>query len=507
MTGDWLVVPFLLPLVAGALLLIVERYRPRWQAPFGVVATLLLLLVAWRLLQFADRDDIGVYLLGNWPAPFGIVLVVDRLAALLILLTSVVALASQVAARGIAPRGAHFQAFFQFQLAGLNGAFMTGDLFNLFVCFEVLLIASYALLLHDGGGRALRAGFHYVVINLVASTLFLVAATLLYGVTGTLNMADLAVRLAALPEANAGLAQAAAMLLLVVFGIKAALLPLGFWLPATYSAASGPVAVLFSVMTKVGVYGVLRVSMLLFGGAAGPMEGWGAPALLALGIATIAFGAIGTLAADRLSTLIGALVLVSSGTLIAAITLGTGALAGALYYLVHSTLAVALLFLLAAAIGAQRGVTADNFATAPPVAQPVTLGALFVGAAAAAAGMPPFAGFIGKVLMLEGSRGAAHAAWFWAALLAGGIVAVFALGRAGSRVFWKVRGAAVGAAMPASTAAGVGMLAAALLAWMFAAGPAVRYAGATARQLAQPGLYVDAVARKAPVPSPAGDHR
>ncbi len=184
--GDHLLVaPIVLPLAAGAVLLVVERWWPQRQGTLSLAATLLQLAVAVALLRRADSGSIGVYLLGNWPAPFGIALVQDRLAALMVALTAVVALASLVFARaGWHARGPHFHAFFQFQLAGLNGAFLTGDLFNLFVCFEVLLIASYALLLHDARGRALRSGFHYVVINLAGSSLFLIAASLFYGLAG-----------------------------------------------------------------------------------------------------------------------------------------------------------------------------------------------------------------------------------------------------------------------------------------------------------------------------------
>jgi multicomponent K+:H+ antiporter subunit D len=498
MTQAWLIAPVLLPLVTATVLLGVERLRPRWQGPLALAATLGALVIAVRLLLVADTGAVAVYLLGNWAAPFGIVLVLDRLSALLLVLTGVVALASLAAGLAIADRGPHFHAFFQFQLAGLNGAFLTGDLFNLFVFFEVLLIASYALLLHDARGRALRAGLHFVVINLVGSAFVLLAAGLLYGVTGTLNFADLAVRLRDVTPFDAGLARAAAMLLLVVFAIKAALLPLGFWLPETYAAAPGPVAVLFAVMTKVGVYGIVRVSMLLFGGGDGPLAGWGGVTMTVLGLATIAFGALAALAAPALLQLVGALVLVSSGTLIAAAALGTPALAGALYYLVHSALAAALLYLVAYAIARQRGVRADRFRTGPPVTQPLLLGTLFFVGAAAVAGLPPFAGFIGKVLMLQGTLDVAVAAWFWAAVLCGGLAMLFALARAGSRVFWKTAGVATGVRLDAGASLALAILVVTSLLWMVAAGGATRYAAETAQQLAHPAIYVEAVARALP---------
>jgi len=170
---------------------------------------------------------------------------VDRLSALMVLLTQLVALPSLwYACGGWDQRGRHFHAIFQFQLMGLNGAFLTGDLFNLFVFFEILLIASYVLLLHGLGAERLRMGLHYVVLNLVGSALFLVGLAMVYSLAGTLNMADLSLHLAALEGDSVGLARSAAGVLLVVFGLKAALVPLSFWLPGTYANAPGPVAAL-----------------------------------------------------------------------------------------------------------------------------------------------------------------------------------------------------------------------------------------------------------------------
>ncbi len=501
----WLVVPILLPLLAAALLLLTERVWPRWQAPVSLVVALALLFVALRLLAIADTGHIGVYLLGNWQAPFGIVLVVDRLTALMLVLTAVVALASLAAGWRLAASGEHFHVFLQLQLAGLNGAFLTGDVFNLFVFFEVLLIASYALMLHGAGGRTLRAGLHFVVVNLVGAALFLIAASLLYGVAGTLNFADLAVKLAILPEWNAGLARAAALLLLVVFGIKAALLPLGFWLPETYSTAPGPIAALFAIMTKVGIYAILRVSLTVYGGNVdangGLLAEQGPPAMFLLGVLTILFGACGVLTAKRLIALVAFLVLISSGTLIAASTLGTAALAGALYYLVHTTLAVAALFLIVHAIADQRGPRTDRFGSGPPLAQPALLGIVFLVGATAAAGLPPLPGFIGKVLMLQGSAQAPMASWFWIAVLGSGLVATYALARAGGSMFWKTHGTAVGLPVSGGVRTGLALLGVASVFWMVGAGGATRYTQATAEQLGSRQGYIDAVLQQAPVPS------
>ncbi len=495
------VLPVVLPLLAAALQLVVERRWPRAQMPITLTVTLALLLVAGALLRRADSGAVDVYLLGNWRAPFGIALALDRLAALLLALTAGVAVvAATHSATGWARRGPHFHAFFLFQIAGLNGAFLTADLFNLFVFFEVLLIASYALLLHGAGGRALRSGFHYVVINLVGSSLFLIAASLFYGLTGTLNFADLAQRIAAAPVADRELLGVAGMLLLVVFALKAAILPLGFWLPDTYRAAPAPVAVLFAVMTKVGIYAIVRVTTLLFGASGGVLAGLGAVPLYVLGVGTVALGALGALSADRFKGLVASLIVVSAGTLVAAVATGAQAvLAGALYYLVHSTLAAAFLFLLADPIARQRGDDGDRLQSGARMTDATLLGLLTLFGAMAIAGLPPLSGFIGKVGLLEASRGLPEAASLWTAVLAAGFVATIALARAGSRIFWKQH---PGAALAAPATAGrmvsaeriaIGALLIALLALIAFAAPVQRYMRDTALQLHAPSAYVGRV--------------
>jgi multicomponent K+:H+ antiporter subunit D len=501
----WIVAPILLPLFAAAALLVLERFAPRAQAPVAFAATLAGVAVAVALFAHAGGGAVDVHLLGNWPAPYGIALVLDRLSALMIALTAVLALPGMLYGEArFAERAPHFRAFFQLELAGLNGAFLTGDLFNLFVCFELLLIASYALLLHAAGPRALANGFRYVVVNLVGSSLFLVAASLLYGITGTLNLADLAIKAATVPPESVGLLRAAGLMLLVGFAIKAAVVPLGYWLPGAYAAAPAPATVLFALMTKVGVYAVLRVGTVAFGPDGGALAGLGGDILFVLGIATIVVAAIGCWAARRLGSLAAFLVMLSAGTLVAAVSAGPGGtLPGALYYAAHSTIAGALLFLLADAIGHQRGETGDALVTGPPVGRPVLLGLLFVLAAAANAGLPPLSGFIGKFAILEGALGTAHVRGLWAAMLAGGLFATVALARAGTRVFWKVLPEpAVVARMAPSELGAIAILGACLLALATFAAPAQRYAAATAAQLQAPETYVRAVLGAPPVPAP-----
>ncbi|NML30163.1 monovalent cation/H+ antiporter subunit D [Paraburkholderia antibiotica] len=344
-----LLLPILIPLFAAGFIVALPLRRKRVQRALNAVAIVALLPVACLLMARAAQGEIVSYALGAWPAPFGIALQLDRLGALMLLLTAVLAVCCLLGTSGDdTRRGRYFRALFQFQLMGLNGAFLAGDLFNLFVFFELLLIASYALLLHGGGARRVRNGLHYLLMNLVGSSFFLIAIGVLYGITGTLNMADMGERLARLDPATLPLAQFAGAMLMLVFGLKAAVFPMSFWLPQAYRSAIGPVAALFAIMTKVGIYAMLRCDALLFGAAGGVLDGFMHQWAWWLAIATIVFGALGALAVSSLKTTTGYLVLVSVGLLIAAVTQQTPlAWSALLYYLISTTLCTGALFLLA----------------------------------------------------------------------------------------------------------------------------------------------------------------
>ncbi|MGH8797798.1 MAG: monovalent cation/H+ antiporter subunit D, partial [Caldimonas sp.] len=478
--------PILLSLLAAALMLLMGESRRPWKALVNVAACALGLGTAvWLLLWVDSRAApaaFGIYLPSNWPVPFGIVLALDRLSALMLVLTATIALASVLFSVARWHRaGVHFHPLFQIQLMGLNGAFLTGDLFNLFVFFEVMLVASYGLLLHGSGRARVQAGLHYIAVNLFASALFLVGVAMLYGVTGTLNMADMAHKLAQIPAGDRGLLHAGAALLGLAFLAKAAMWPLNFWLVPAYAAATAPVAALFSVMTKVGVYAVLRLWTLFFPHDAGISVLFGAEALVWSGLATLAFGAVGVLGAQRLARLGGYSLIVSAGTLLAAIGFGQAALTGgALYYLASSTLAVSALFLLIELVERSRRMGADaplpeiGREDAPFLLEPVDvappegvnlddleqaligrampaamvfLGLSFVVCALLVAGLPPLSGFVAKFAMLAalldpGGLGAAAlpigvARWTLLALLIGsGLASTLALVRAGIRYFW-----------------------------------------------------------------------
>ena len=491
--NHWLILPVLLPLFAGCALLLVGE---RLQRGLSLLATLTLLPLAAVLLQQADSGVVQFYALGNWRPPFGIILVLDRLSALMIAATALLASLSPIyALRGDDKRGKRFHPLFQFQLLGLNGAFLTGDLFNLFVFFEILLIASYALLLHGGGAGRVRAGVHYVVLNLVGSAFFLIAVGTLYGITGTLNMAHMAERVAQLSAEQAPLVRAAALLLLVVFGLKAALLPLYFWLPRAYAEATAPVAALFSIMTKVGIYSILRVYTLIFGEQAGELANLAQAWLWPLALAGIVAGALGALAATTLQAMLSYLVVVSAGTLLAAIALGTPeALSAALYYLLHSIWVAGGLFLLADLIARQRGDKAGRLVQGPALLQPHLLGGAFFFGAIAVAGLPPLSGFLGKLMLLRSVTGGSEAVALWSVVLLSGLVTIVALSRAGSTLFWRTGNTVLGSAErePVKLLATFGLLASAPL-MVVAARPLLTYAQATAAQLLDAGLYRQAI--------------
>ncbi|OBY92926.1 monovalent cation/H+ antiporter subunit D [Pseudomonas sp. AU11447] len=491
--NHWLILPVLLPLFAGCALLLVGD---RLQRGLSLLATLALLPLAAVLLQQADSGVVQFYALGNWQPPFGIILVLDRLSALMIAATALLASLSLIyALRGDDKRGKRFHPLFQFQLLGLNGAFLTGDLFNLFVFFEILLIASYALLLHGGGAGRVRAGVHYVVLNLVGSAFFLIAVGTLYGITGTLNMAHMAERVAQLSVEQAPLVRAAALLLLVVFGLKAALLPLYFWLPRAYAEATAPVAALFSIMTKVGIYSILRVYTLIFGEQAGELANLAQVWLWPLALAGIVAGALGALAATTLQGLLSYLVVVSAGTLLAAIALGTPeALSAALYYLLHSIWVAGGLFLLADLIARQRGDKTGRLVQGPALLQPHLLGGAFFFGAIAVAGLPPLSGFLGKLMLLRSVSGGSEAIALWSVVLVSGLVTIVALSRAGSTLFWRTGLSVLGSANrePVKMLASFGLLASAPL-MVVAARPLIDYTQAAAVQLLDAGLYRHAI--------------
>lgn len=491
-----IIVPVLLPLLTGILLILLTGRRLALIRTVSLLSSAALVFVCAELLVSSMSGQIEVYALGNWAPPFGIVLVLDRLSALMLMLTSVLAFFSLLyAIRNNDGPGDNLHGLVYFLLLGVNGAFLTGDIFNLFVFFEILLLASYALLLHGGGAKRAKFGLHYVVLNLAGSALFLIAVSTLYGLTGTLNMADMALKVARIDPADAPVVATAAMLLLIVFGLKAAIVPLYFWLPRAYAAASAPVAALFAVMTKVGVYTIIRVYPLIFGDMAGPLANVVQPWLWPLALITLALGVIGALAARQLRVQIAYLVIVSVGTLLAGVALNSeAALSATMYYLLHSTWICGALFLLADVIKRQRGASSDKIISGPIMPQATLLGSLFFIAAISVVGLPPLSGFIGKVMLLKAAETGAQSFWLWGVLLGGSLAVIMALSRSGSTFFWRTeeRVAETQRADSWELFAIVGLLSSSFA--LALCGDAVmRFTNALARQIMTPDIYIHAV--------------
>lgn len=434
--------PVLIPLIGGVFILLARQAGLNLQRLLSFLLVLILLAVSVELMSIASQGSPQVYALGNWVAPYGIVLVLDQLSALMILITAILAVGAlwYAISTRMDAQGSHFHVLFQIQLFGLNGAFMTGDVFNLFVFFEVLLLASYGLMLHGGGRLRTKAGLQYVVINLIGSTLFLFAVGALYGVLGTLNIADMANKVALLSTEDQGVVAAAGLLLLLVFGIKAAMFPLYLWLPQAYANAAAPVAALFAIMTKVGLYAIIRVHGTVFGENAQELAFFYTPWLLGLGLVTMILAALGVMAARGLREQVAYLVLASIATLLIGIGLNTpAALSASLYYLIHSTLIAGGFFLLADIIARGKGSFEDQFKSGPAVPQAILIGSTFIFAAIAMVGMPPLSGFFGKVLILSSALNHDYFGWILTFVLVSSLIMIIAMARSGSVLFYHIQ--------------------------------------------------------------------
>lgn len=533
--NSWLqhlpILPVAIPLIAAAVMLLLRDTHRQGRLLISSISFAAQLGVAVLLLGMVTGkistnwpDGVGVYLLGDWPAPFGIVAVVDRLTVIMLMLAVLLGSATWVYATARWDRaGVHFHALFQFLLMGLNGAFLTGDLFNLFVFFEVLLVASYGLMLHGSGRERVGAGLHYIAINLVSSFLLLIALAIIYGISGTLNMADLAVRAAELSPPDRRLFEAGAAVLGVAFLIKAAAWPLNFWLPPAYGNASPPVAGMFAIMTKVGIYALVRIgSLLVPDGAPGTFSGdWMFP----VGIATLVFASIGLLAADNVQRQAGYAVIMSSGLLLAAFGMPGVALTGpALFYMVSSVLAIGAFFMLLEMIARTQPFGAELLATSQEVlhlddadpfehtddtvgvtipAAMAFLGLSFFACALVVTGLPPFSGFVGKFSMLSAaldSTTSTFAAAPWvliAAALSSGLIGLIALCRTGIRLFWTPENIAI-PTLRVREAVPVGALILSCLCMTIWAGPIMEYMQETADYLGRPMSYINAVLSHSP---------
>ncbi len=430
--------PVLLPLLGAAAALLVGGRHPRLQRTLSIAVLSAVLAVSVTLLLLADAAGAEAVSVGGWPVPLGIVLVVDRLSALMLVVAGTVGLGVLVFAVGQGAADGDeetpisiFHPTFLVLMAGVANAFLAGDLFNLYVGFEILLTASYVLLTLGGSAPRIRAGVTYIVVSLLSSLLFLAAIALVYAATGTVTMAELATRLAELPP---GLQLLLQSVLLIAFCIKAAVFPLSAWLPDSYPTAPAPVTAVFAgLLTKVGVYAIIRTQTLLFpGGALDTVLMWAA-------LATMLIGILGAIAQTDIRRILSFTLVSHIGYMVFGIALGTAAgLAGAIFYVVHHIAIQTTLFLVAGLVERQGGTTAVDRLGGLAGASPV-LAVLFFVPAMNLAGIPPFSGFIGKLGLLE--AGVAEGSALPLTLVAAGAVTslltLIAVGRVWSRAFWR----------------------------------------------------------------------
>ncbi len=490
----WLVpLPVVLPLFGAGLALALYR-NARIQRVISVVVLSLVLVVSAVLLVQADAGPLVVDV-GNWAAPVGIDLVVDRLSALMLTVSSAVTLCvllyslAQGEADGdeAAPVSIYHPTYLVLT-AGVANAFLSGDLFNIYVGFEILLAASFVLLTMGGTGERIRAGSIYVVVALLSSVLFLVALALTYAATGTVNLAQLAERL---PEIDPGIRLLLQVLLLLAFGIKAAIFPLSAWLPDSYPTAPAPVTAVFAgLLTKVGVYAIIRVQTLLF------PEGRLDDVLMWAALATMLVGILGAVAQDDIKRLLSFTLVSHIGFMIFGIALGSQAgSTAAIYYVAHHITVQTALFLVVGLIERRGGTTSLDMLGGLAKLAPV-LAVLFFVPAMNLAGIPPLSGFLGKVGLMQ--AGVADGSVLAITLVIGGaltsLLTLYALVKAWNKAFWQTppaplpdRRLPVGMIGPAAALVVLG------LGLTVAAGPLYEYTQRTATDLAERTPYIEAV--------------
>ncbi|KAF0849099.1 Na+/H+ antiporter subunit D [Nocardia caishijiensis] len=436
---DLAALPVLVPLLAAAITLIFGR-RPRIQRLVSTVALSGVLVISAVLLYLADRDGTTAVQIGGWPTPIGVTLVVDRLSAAMLLVSAFVLLLVSIygAGQNISDGDENqptsiYRPTYLVLTAGVSMAFLAGDLFNLFVGFELLLAASFVLLTVGATEERIRTGIAYVMVSMVSSMIFLIGIGLTYAATGTLNLAQLAVRLEATPQ---GVRTACYAVLLVAFGIKAAVFPLSSWLPDSYPTAPAPVTAVFAgLLTKVGVYAIIRTHTLWF------PDGAFDDILLVCGLATMVVGILGAIAQTDIRRLLSFTLVSHIGYMIFGIGLaGSAGLTGAVFYVAHHILVQTALFLAVGLIERQAGSVSlrrlGGLASASPL-----LGLLFLIPALNLGGIPPFSGFIGKVTLLEaGAADGSVLAWV---LVAGSVLTslltLYAVARVWGKAFWRPR--------------------------------------------------------------------
>lgn len=483
--------PVAIPLVTAAATALAWNHRPVQRVLSGAGAALML-LAALALLWQVQAEGIQAIRFGNWAPPFGVVFVADRLGAAMVAITGIMALAAWVfGLADIRAREARagFHPLFHGMLAGVNGAFLTGDIFNLYVWFEVMLITAMGLLVIGRTRAQLDGVLKYAVLNLLSTLFFLAAVALLYGVTGTLNMADLALLL---PRAEPSVAlSVSALLLLCGFGIKAGYFPLFFWLPASYHTASVTVSAVFAgLLTKVGVYACFRVFTLVFS-----VEHNGVREILAVMAAgTMVFGVFGAAVQWDVRRILAFHIVSQIGYMLLGLALATPlALAGGIFYVVHHIIVKANLFFIAGAIH-RAGGSFDVRRSGGLLRRSPLLAVLFLVPALSLGGIPPLSGFWAKFMVVDAALKDA-AFWLAGAALFTGLLTLYSMTKIWTEAFWKepVLPRAQARAVPPPMLAAIGALAALTVLIGLHAEPFIRFAQAAAAELAEPRAYIAAV--------------
>ncbi|MGH9804593.1 MAG: Na+/H+ antiporter subunit D [Candidatus Acidiferrales bacterium] len=489
-----LLLPLLIPLLTAALCLLAWPWR-RLQRALGVLGAAALLAAALGLLENVWSHGIQAAQMGGWPAPFGITLVADLFSAIMVTLAGLMGLAVGVyalASMDPARESFGFYPLYHILLMGICGAFLTGDIFNLYVWFEVMLIASFVLLALGGERAQMEGAIKYVTLNLLSSALFLAAIGILYGVAGTLNMADLALRLGA--TSQPGLVTALAMLLLVAFGIKAAIFPLFFWLPASYHTPPVAVSAIFAgLLTKVGVYALIRVFTLLFVHDIGFTH----TLLLILSGLTMVTGVLGAVAQNEFRRILSFHIISQIGYMILGLALFTPlALAGSVFYIIHHIIVKTNLFLVSGVARRLGGASDLSRLGGLYVTQPA-LAILFLIPALSLAGVPPLSGFFAKLALVKAGLAIEQYAIVATALLVS-LLTLYSMTKIWAEAFWKP--APPGEPLSPEPPRGlrplllpVTTLAALTLALGFGAQPIFELALAAADQLLHPAAYIRAV--------------
>jgi multicomponent Na+:H+ antiporter subunit D len=490
-----LILPILIPLSAGVAAFLCGRRR-LWQSYVSLGGSLLQLGACAMLLVTVRQDGIQAVQMGSWPAPYGITLVVDHLSAIMLAITAIIGLAANVYALVDIDRryqALGFHTLFQILITGICGAFLTGDLFNLYVWFEVMLMASFGLLVMGRGPRLLPSAVKYVTINLISTLFFITAIGLIYGLTGTLNMADLHAKAAGVQ--NTALLTATAMLLMTAFGIKAALFPLFFWLPAAYPTLPVSVSAFFAgMLSKVGVYAMIRMFTLVFTHDTGVTHS----ALLVVAALTMLFGVVGAASQMEMRRILSFHIISQVGYMVLGLAMFTPlALAGAIVYLVHHIIVKANLFLVSGLVRETGG--GFHLKRVGGLYKSQGLVAIgFIIPAFALAGFPPLSGFWAKLLIIKAGIDSQYYALAVLAALVG-LLTVFSMIKIWSEVFWKPAPVKeghlpAGRSRPSAWMLGP-VLALALITVLLGIfmEPVIRFAVIAAGQLLDPGPYISAV--------------